>query len=139
MGAADYAYVNAKKNEEKTITTTTPHNYTLCGRKHGEVLEAAITVSSPTNIYVDVSNYFEMFKGMGYLQGDDGWKDYNHSHSTAYSNDYPSVKIYNGKNEVIATVFIDSENSARKQIISISQPGQYRIRLCNPRNKASTF
>lgn len=130
----DYAFVNAKKNEEKTITTTTPHNYTLCGRKHGEVLEAAITVSSPTNIYVDVSNYFEMFKGMGYLQGDDGWKDYNHSHSTAYSNDYPSVKIYNGKNEVIATVFIDSENSARKQIISISLPGQYRIRLCNPRN-----
>lgn len=70
-----------------------------------------------------MSNYFEMFKGMGYLQGDDGWKDYNHSHSTAYSNDYPSVKIYNGKNEVIATVFIDSENSARKQIISISSRG----------------
>lgn len=40
-----------------------------------------------------------MFDALGYLNGDDGWKDYNNSHSPLYSDYYPSVKILDGKFE----------------------------------------
>lgn len=131
----DYCYVNGLKNEERVTTTSIPRNYTLCGRKHSEHTEQPIALGVRTVITVDVSKYFSMFDALGYLNGDDGWKDYNNSHSPLYSDYYPSVKILDGNNNVVNMVFIDRENSASPNKIAL-EAGAYRIVLYNPRNIA---
>ncbi len=129
----DYGYVNGIKNEEYVTTTVTPRNYTLCGRKYSEKTAQPIALGVKTTITVDVSKYFGMFDALGYLNGDDGWKDYNNTHSPLYSDYYPSVKILDGNNNVVKMVFIDRENSVSPHKIELDA-GSYRMVLYNPRN-----
>ncbi len=129
----DYGYVNSLKNKEQVTTTVTPRNYTLCGRKPAEKTVQPISLETRTTVTVDVSKYFGMFDALGYLGGDDGWKDYNNTHTPLYSDYYPSVKILDGNSNVVGMVFIDRENSASPHKIALGA-GAYRIMLYNPRN-----
>lgn len=130
----DYRFVNGLENKEKEVKETTPVNFSLCGRKRGENLERTIVVNEPTDMKIDVSDYFSMFESLGHLNGDDGWKDYNNSHTAEYSPNYPSVKVVDAKGNVCGAVFIDRENSGHANTVSVKSAGQYTIRISNPRN-----